>query len=189
MKKVVLIIILLAIIGITVAGYYFIAQFSSAPTTTPQSPTITSSPTQTTFCSKDQLTATIAAQGAAGNIYATLTMTNTGKTTCTIILGNTVTALFAAQNITVHYLEDSTPNRLLLAPSASVYSQVHYPNGPQCQSGIKEQPVTFLYKADQETVAFVPNAQTGKVALQACSSPQEKTQIDIWPLSKQPVTP
>lgn len=128
-------------------------------------------------------------QGAAGNIYDTLTITNTGSTPCEIILGNTITVTADATNIVFHNQKILASENFLLATGAKVYSQLHYPNGPQCQSGISQQPITVLYKTDMTTVPFTPDSQTGKLLIQACSSPQEKTTVDIWPLSKDPVTP
>ena len=191
MKNLTLIVILIVIILFAVMGYYFILSYSAHNNTNTKSPTIIPSPTQTqlTLCKKNQLAATISSEGAAGNIYATLTLTNTGKTTCIILLDNTITAMFTAKNIAIHYIENVSNDDFSLAPSAKVYSQVHYPNGPQCQSGIKQQPINFLYQTDQTAVMFEQNPQMGKVLVQACVSEAEKTTIDIWPLSKTPINP
>jgi len=186
MKKIILTIILIAIMGFTVANYYLISHFSNphaalSPSATPTSP-------QTAFCQSNQLSGKIDAQGAAGNIYATLTLTNTGKTSCEIVLGNTITVLFNARNIITHYEQNIQEENFILAPGAKVYSQVHYPNGPQCQSTIIQQPIAFFYKTDQASLAFKPTEPTGKLIVQACSSQSEKTMIDIWPISKTPIT-
>jgi len=187
MKKIILIIILLVIIIFTVVSYHVIAHFSTQSTNTVMTPPQPS--TGESLCQKNQLETSLSSQGAAGNIYDTLTLTNKGKTTCTVVLGNTVTAQFEASNMTIHYIENVPSENFVLAPDANVYSQIHYPNGPQCQSGIKEQPISFYYKNGQTSLLFVPNAQTLKLTVQACLSPNEKTIIDIWPLSKQPITP
>lgn len=189
MKRMPLMFVLLVIIIFTVAGYYFIAQFGATHTTPTQTLPTISIKKPALPCQKSQLAANISFQGAAGNIFATITMTNTGKTACTIVLGNSITAMFEAKNILIHYIETVTTENFLLAPSATAYSQIHYPNGPQCQSEIKQQPVTFLYKTDQTALPITPNAQTEKPLIQACSSETEKTIIDIWPLAKQPITP
>ena len=142
-----------------------------------------------TFCQPNQLSGDIATQAAAGNIYATLTLTNTGKTACEIVLGNTVTAKFDAKNISIHIEQPSSSKNFMLAPGAKVYSQIHYPNGPQCQSGISQKPITFLYTNAQTSLMFTSTTpQTEKLVVQACLSQLEKTVVDIWPLSKNPIT-
>lgn len=187
MKKLILISILVAIIAFTVWGYYFIKPFSSLSKAIAPTPTVVLS--QTPQCQKNQLTTNISAQGAAGNIYATLELTNTGTTSCAVMLGNTLTAIFTANNMAIKYAQAVPTETFVLTPSAKVYSQIHYPNGPQCQSGIKEQPITVLYQANQVTIPFNPNAPNDKLVVQACLSQSEQTTIDIWPLSKNPITP
>lgn len=194
MKNRVITILLLAVIILAVLGYFVMTKTAThnntsiAATPFPPSPT-TSSPAQTLQCQNDQLSATISAQGAAGNIYATLEMTNSGKTACEVMLGNTVTAVFDAKNIVIHYQQTIPSENFTLTPNAKVYSQIHYPNGPQCQSGITEEPITFLYKTAQTTVLFkTASPQNEKLIVQACKSQSEKTTIDIWPLSQSPIT-
>lgn len=189
MKSPVLILILAVIIAFTVANYFFIAHFSNPKAAiTPSSTLPPTSTAETSFCQKGQLAADIMSQGAAGNIYATLTLTNTGKSSCEIVLGNTISANFNADNIVTNYKQNLLKQDIMLAPSAKVYSQVHYPNGPQCQSPIMEKPITFIYKTDQTVIPFQPTTPGGQTLVQACSSPSEKTVIDIWPLSKRPIT-
>ena len=173
------------IIGAT-GGYYFIAHYGTlymSKKVKTQLPTPDSA-----YCQKDQLETSMSTQGAAGNIYDELIITNKGKKACLIVLGNTITALFNAKNIITHYIEIVPNQNYTLAPSATVYSQVHYPNGPQCQNGIHIQPLTLYYKTAQITIPFTPGVKGGKLVVQACRSQNEKTSIDIWPLSKQPIS-
>jgi hypothetical protein len=199
MRNLILTFILLAIIALSTALYFLISHFS-APTTVvvPQASTVSISPmqtqaptvtSQTEFCQKNQLSGTLSSQGAAGNIYAKLELINTGKTPCEVVLGNTVYALFTANNILSHSEQSVVSETFIIAPGAKVYSQVHYPNGPQCQSGITPKPITFVYKSNETSTAFVPDTQTGNLMIQACKSEMEKTTIDIWPLSETQVTP
>jgi len=195
-KNLTLIFILLAIISLSFAIYFLISHFS------PPSPDVTQVPTNSVSlsptviptqpsdqsCKQNQLTTKVTSQGAAGNIYDTLTITNTGIP-CEVILGNSITVAAGATNIVFHNQETITSENYLLATGAKVYSQLHYPNGPQCQSGISQQQITVLYKTGNITVPFTPDSETGKLRIQACSSPQEKTTVDIWPLSKNPITP
>lgn len=186
MKKIILTFILVVIIAFTVVNYYFIAHFSSSPASINPSPTAIHS--QTNLCQSNQLSGTMTTQGAAGNIYAALELKNIGKTACTITLGNTVSAIYHANNIVINYKQHSNLQQLILSPLATVYSQIHYPNGPQCQSGITEKQITFLYHAGLISVAFQPTTQDETLQVPACDSPKEKTTIDIWPLSQNPVT-
>lgn len=193
MKLLVLITIILGIIGLSVLFFNTRPKSDTQNgiiTTPSPAKAVSSSPPQTVVCGEKQLAGSISTQGAAGNIYATLELTNTGTTACQITLGNSITAAFDASNIDLHYQQQSTPQAFMLAPSAKVYSQVHYPNGPQCSSGVREEQVTFFYKTDQTSVTFAPvNIQQEKVVVQDCVSPAERTVIDIWPLSKTPITP
>jgi uncharacterized protein DUF4232 len=188
MKKLILIIILLIIIAFTAAGYFFIVHFQKPNAPIKQTPSAMVSQTQSQFCQTNQLSGDVMTQGGAGNIYATLTLTNSGKTACTVVLGNTVKVTFNAKNIVTNYKKNAPSQNFMLAPGGKVYSQIHYPNGPQCQSPIKEVPITFLYKTDQTSVTFQPNSLSLKLSIQACSSETEKTIVDIWPLSKNPIT-
>jgi len=187
MKKVILVIILLLIIAFTTAGYYFIAHFSKPHAPIRQNPSAMISQTQTQFCQQNQLSANITTQGAAGNIFATLILINTTKTSCEVTLGNTIMGVFNAKNIVTNYKQNAPAQNFILAPSGKVYSQIHYPNGPQCQSSIVEQKINFVYKTAQTSITFQSTGPGEKLLVQACSAPSQKTVIDIWPLSKNPI--
>jgi hypothetical protein len=196
MKNMRLIIILSIIIAFCVAGYYFLQTFSKpqnvskypAPpfiklSTSPSSANLmTKTSPASSQCTQGQLQATIIEQAGAGNIY--------GKTACSLELGNTIAVMTDTKNVTIHY-QKTAPNMMyILAPGANVYSQVHYPNGPQCQSGISPKPITFLYKSGQISDTFQSKTpHMGTLMIQACTSPTEKTTIDIWPLSISPINP
>jgi len=184
--------LIFAIVIFGAAGYFFIIKshttqtLSQYPTSSTQ--TLSISPTgQRAKCLENQLAATVSTEGAAGNIYGTLVLTNTGKTPCTVVLGNTVTAAAEAKNVIIHDQENASLQTIILVPAEKVYSQVHYPNGPQCQSGISPSHLTLFYKTDKTTIAFHPIPQ-GTLLVQSCTSPTEKTTIDIWPLAKTPIT-
>jgi hypothetical protein len=191
MKNLTLIFILLAIISLSSVLYFLLSHFSPPAAVISQVPTDSISPTSiptqpdNNLCKQNQLVAKVSSQGAAGNIYDTLTITNTANP-CEIVLGNTIMVNFSANNIVLHKQKIVSSQNYLLATNAKVYSQLHYPNGPQCQKGIAPKPITILYKVGQTSVPFVPDVQTGKVEIQACSSDAEKTTVDVWPLSKNP---
>jgi uncharacterized protein DUF4232 len=201
MRKLTLLVILLAIFAFSTALYFLITHFNPPVENVQQIQTVSvtpvyttaptqaiQSPIQTAFCQQDQLTTQLSAQGAAGNIYANLELTNTGKTSCEIVLGNTVTAEITVNNVLLHQEQSASSENFTLTPGAKVYSQIHYPNGPQCQSGIMPLPIIFIYKTAETSVPFIPDARTGKLLVQACRSDAEKTTIDIWPLSKTPIS-
>jgi hypothetical protein len=204
MKKLTITMILLATVALCTASYFLLIKFSTpenayrypAPPFVPLTPTHvpTAIPTkmQTTQCTPNQVQATISTQGAAGSIYGNLILTNTGKEACDLEIGNEVIATFdgkyiVPENIVIHDVQSVPSEDLMLAPGEKLYSQVHYPNGPQCQSGIKPIQISFL--VNQSSISFEPDSHTGNLILQACSSAKEKTIIDFWPLSKTPITP
>jgi len=193
MKKLTISVILLAIVSLSFALYFLISKFSPQTPVASESPQVSVSisqmptSTQTALCQQNQLTGTLSSEGAAGSIYVTLELSNSGKTACEVVLGNTITTTLDAKNIELNQKQTVGSGNFNLAPGAKVYSQAHYPNGPQCQSGVTPKPVTFLYKSSQTSVSFTPNRQTGQVMIQTCSSQSEKTTVDIWPLSKTPI--
>lgn len=184
-KPVVLFIIFLAIIGAVIFAFLKPSHQSIGPTPTPTS-TQTSSPTseQTQLCQTNQINATITSQGAAGSIYGKLTMKNISDKSCHVTLGNTIKANFTAANISFKYQENPPATDFVLEPNATVYSQVRLPNGPQCQSGISPKEITFTYN----NISFATTNKT-PLMIQSCTSPSEQTVVDIWPLSKTPITP
>ncbi len=196
MKKIMLTVVLL---GIIFAAAFIFTSKSNAPktATAPLSPTpntVTPLPTlpgtnvAIVFCGSSQLSGNISTEGAAGSIYATLTLTNIGNSTCKVILGNTISAIFDADNIDAQNVQSGQTKNFSLTPQEKVYSQARLPNGPQCQSGIVQKQISFFYKAADTSVEFKPtSANQLKLTVQACTSPAEKTTIDIWPLSENPV--
>jgi hypothetical protein len=179
-KKVLSVIGFILIVLIVIGGIIFKAvhPFNPSGTIEPGSSVNT---IITSYCTSDQLKADARYEPAAGNIYGTLTITNTSNRDCNIVLGNSIHAEYDATNITTGF-EDMTPNNhiYLLKAGSKVYSQVHYPNGPQCQSQISPKPIVFSYEANNIKVDF------DSTSVSACSG-NENTQIDIWPLSINPI--
>jgi len=175
MKYIIFGIIFLTVIGITVFAF----SKRSHPAT--QSVPISH---QEQHCQRDQIKATFSSEGAAGNIYGQLTMTNISSKPCHISLGNTITITTDTHTIVSNYTQKSPTTDFVLAPGATVYSHVHFPNGPQCQSGVAQKAISFLYT----TIEFRSITKT-PILVQACVSPSEKTIIDIWPLSQIAPTP
>lgn len=181
-------VVILILIIIASAGTFIYFYKPQAPKPSPlptaynnplPSPTPSSSPISNSDCTSNQLKTTASFDTAAGNVYATLTIANISATDCEVTLGNSISAKYSATNITSVYKSSPPMQTYTLAAGAKVYSQVHYPNGPQCQSTIIQQPVTLTYGTDVNFDSFT---------ISACTGP-EKTQIDIWPVSQTPVTP
>jgi hypothetical protein len=204
MKKLTGIVLLLAIIALVVVVNFLFSKFT--PQNNPVitlSPTITQTSTQTSpaaisqapspdqskLCKKEQLSTQVSSQGAAGNIYAKIEIANIGKSSCVVALGDTITVQLYAQNVTLHYQQTVPTDYLTLNPSEKVYSQIHYPNGAQCPSGGVQKQVSFLYFVPQTTYQIDLGAPVEKLSILQCTSQSEITTIDIWPLSKNPVTP
>ena len=133
-------------------------------------------------CHPKLLQAIISPEGTAGSTYAKLEITNIGTTSCQVTLGNTITTKFAASNITIHDQEKKPSETIMLAPSKKIYSQIHYPNGAQCSSGVTEKEIVFFY---QTALPFQTKNQD-TIKIQTCKSDSEKTVIDIWPVSQIP---
>ena len=198
MKQLILIVLIFATLLFGGAAYYY-SQKSSVtvrPNIIP-TPTIrvqaTAIPTNNSvYCLSSQLQAHIALQGAAGNIFGVLTLKNISQKSCEILGGTFITASYAAtvKNITVSHVGNVQTHNFILSPSQTLYSQVHYPNGPQCQSvGLNPTPVTFSYKiSPTETVVFSPEGNGLSAVVQACKSPTDITAIQVWNLSNTPIT-
>lgn len=191
MKQIALILILLISVGI---GGFFLLNNRSTPAQnqpppaapTRQTPTATSQ-RESVLCEPEQLSGTISLEPAAGNIYGSLVLTNTGTVPCNVTLGSSITAIYQAKNITLKYNSAPTPHEVTLEPNEKAYSQVHYPNGPQCPGPTAEQPVRFLYEVDGQTVPFIVAGTKKETAVvQACTDTTTTT-IDIWPLSLEPI--
>ena len=169
---------ILALVGV----YLYVFKFSdlrqpspaSTPSERPISPLESSTPSLS-YCTENDLKATIQSEGAAGNIYTILMLENISGKDCTIVLGNTIKAKYTATNIATSYQNNESQNYNLV-PNGKVYSQVHYPNGPQCQSSISPQEVSLSYEANNVKINF------DTITVSACSG-NEITTIDIGSLS------
>ena len=143
---------------------------------------------QPSYCLPTDLGAIVNLEGAAGNIYGTVTITNTSAHACQIIGSNFVQASFVAKNLSLATQGQPGPATLTLAPQQAVYSQIHYPNGPQCSGQIQNAAVTFSYKISATDSVEIKN-QNGDTmqTIGVCSSLSESTTIDGWSISQKPV--
>lgn len=143
------------------------------------------------FCELDDLQPQIMLEPAAGNIYGKLTIENISKEKCRILGENFPILDFGSQvvsNVKVIQHGKSEASSYLLNPGQVVYSQVHFPNGPQC-SKVKTIQVSFDYKFSPTQMLTFKN--TGRVddTMNICEKQDETTDVDIWNISPSPITP
>ena len=170
-----------------VIGFFVFSQ-KYKNTFVPPIPTPTPTSTQVTFCKPQDLQANITSEGAAGNIYGTLTIKNISSSTCTIQGNNFVAARFSATNVILDQQGDPGSTQIDMSPNQIVYSQMHFPNGPQCSSGIIQSPVTFTYQiSPTDKVTFKPGTGLSAPSVTACKAGSEITQLDVWSISLQPL--
>ncbi|HZE87149.1 MAG TPA: hypothetical protein VE090_02975, partial [Methylomirabilota bacterium] len=151
------------------------------------------SPTGATYCTPQNLQTLLTLSPAAGNIYGTFTIKNISQQTCQIIGNNDITPKYNTQtvtNINISRLGISAPQIFQLSSGQTVYSQVHYPNGPQCSTGIQTTPVTFSHQlSPQNTITFANQNGTTAENVTTCKAQADITTMQIWNLSSQPITP
>lgn len=193
------------IVGVVIVFFLGWIIYTQRPSTVPVSQTKKISPAVTrsisvspsplaklSFCSPKNLEAVVSLSAGAGNIYATVTIKNISKNPCQILGNQSIAAQYDIQtvkNITVVYVGKQQRDLFTLTPQQSIYSQIHYPNGPQCQSiGLNSTNVTFTYKiSPDDTITF--KNQDGKTAqiVQTCKDPTDMTEIEIWNIASEPI--
>jgi hypothetical protein len=189
---------LIAIIILVGGAFYFLSKSTKTanttnPTPSPSAMASTSTPEpisdtpSITFCLPKDLEGTVNLEGAAGNIYGTVAIVNISQKKCEIMGNNFLTADYTAQNITVKNNGEVGPSTMTLLPGKTVYSQIHYPNGPQCSGMANQTKITLKYQINSnEFITF--KTQTGDgLSIPTCSSSSEITQLDLWSLSTKPI--
>ena len=188
MKKIFILFVILAILFI---GDLYFLKFSNNSHIKPIFPT--SSVTQTPinnlgFCNPSDLEANMSTEGAAGNIFGTLTIKNISKNNCQIIGSNFIQPSLNAVNLTVKDEAQTGPETFTLTPNQTVFSQIHYPNGPQCSSQVIQTNISYIYKISaSETINFKNQNGSTNLTIGICQSPNENTELDVWSLSQKPV--
>lgn len=185
MKKTltIIFILLLIVIGLYIVILQVKPQTNIKPivTSTPSASEVSQSQK---YCSINALQSVIQFEGAAGSVYGTLAIQNISDTACTIIGNNYIQPIFSASTITVAAQGDPGSGLINLNPKQAVYSRVRYPNGPQCQNGVVQDEVSFMYKISlTDTVLF--HSDDGKTLqkVNACKADSEKTVIQVWSLA------
>lgn len=157
-------------------------------TPTPTIPvTVLASTSLVSFCKTNNINATITTQGAAGNIYGNLVIQNTSAFSCKTQGNQFINVVFSAANIKVIPQGKTGPTTITLSPHQKVYSQIHYPNGPQCNGPSKQTPVTYTYAISPiDSVTFTSGENTSATSVTTCVSPNQTTQLDVWSIYLQP---
>jgi len=162
------------------------------PTTAVLSPMTTQTQNTTSYCSPQDLQANLSLSPGAGNVYGTFTLKNISQANCQVLGNNFIAANYnttTVKNITIMHEGITQSAPFQLSPNQTIYSQVHYPNGPQCQGSTVATPVTFTYKiSPADTVTFAN--QTGNKAqnVMTCAT-SDITAIEIWQISLMPIPP
>lgn len=191
MKKSVLVFLLLIIL---IAGGIYLYQQNhvvTAPTTQQIIPSPSTKPkpsptlAQTSYCTTDALDPRVSLETAAGNTYANISLKNISGKTCSIDGNNFILPTSSAANVTITKEGKEGPQYITLAPDQTVYSQVHYPNGPQCTSETETYAITFAYKiSPSQTITFFDKDSNPDLSLTGCKSEEEKTPIQVWSISE-----
>jgi hypothetical protein len=141
------------------------------------------------YCSSSDLQALLSLDHAAGNVYGTFTLKNISGYSCQVLGGQFIQANYTSSNTKVVHVGQTPSQSFELAPGQTIYSQVHYPNGPQCSSSVTPINVTFTYSVSPtESVTFRDQSGKAEQSVQACTSQQDITEIQVWNMSPQPIT-
>ena len=145
-------------------------------------------PTEEVFCSPQDIEGNLTLQGAAGNIYGDITLKNISNQKCTIEGDKFIAASFSATNVKILPQGQKGSSTIALRPGQIVYSQIHYPNGPQCSGSTVQTPINFSYEVSPTSiVTFAPTGHLPSTTVPTCTSTNEITQIDVWGISLNPL--
>lgn len=136
------------------------------------------------YCTQDEIDAVMSTEGAAGNIYGTITIKNISSRVCAIEGDKYIAVQYSPKNIQVVTKGEKGSVKMELQPNQTVYSQIHYPNGPQCSGSTKDTPVNFSYQLSPTSIiTFAPSGHIPSVMMPTCMSDSEITKIDVWSIS------
>ena len=191
MKKIIIFITLFFALALISVGYVLrTPSIPSVPNPTPTSTPITAMPTENPlgFCTSSDLESTIVLDAAAGNIFGTISIKNISQNNCKIEGDNFIKPTFTAKSITVSTQGSAGPQSIILTPNQTVYSQVHFPNGPQCQSGISQINISFSYQVSStDSVIFKNQNGSTQQAMVVCSLSTDLTDVQVWSIWAKPL--
>jgi hypothetical protein len=142
------------------------------------------------FCSPTELEGSIQLDGAAGNVYGKVMIKNISERACDIVGSNYLDVRYDIRNVrNVELMPQGTPGESILhiEPNQTVYSQIHYPNGPQCSGATKSINVLYAYRVSTGNEVIVKKPSGEATSLNVCTS-SKMTTVDIWPLSTSEIT-
>ncbi|HOX29784.1 MAG TPA: DUF4232 domain-containing protein [Candidatus Paceibacterota bacterium] len=147
-------------------------------------------------CSAADLSAQVIFEGAAGTIYGAMSIKNISDKACTIA-GNGFPKLnydkATVKNLNIATLGLPSASTYTLQPGSAVYARIHFPNGPQCGSGIKmanamlNYPIAPGIDVTFENVLPQGGQNRPEFSITACNDPKDITDIKITNLSDQPI--
>lgn len=143
------------------------------------------------YCTPSQLKAEALPEGAAGNIYVTLTIKNISKEPCQIVGNNTLSVDYPSSvtNFQTVNKKPATTPMFTLEPNQKIYALIHYPNGPQCSSKATAVNTMVSYAiSPNDSVIFTPVMDT-TLSILSCESNSDITTIDLYGLSDTEVLP
>lgn len=189
MKKRIALICIGILLFLGTVGYFVLHATKPTPTL-PPNPTPTSAVDE--YCTPTALQTQVNLSPGAGNIYGTFTLKNISQASCKILGGEFIAVHFDStiKNIAITHIGQIQKDPFAVQPGQTIYSQIHYPNGPQCQSvGLTSVPVTFTYQiSPTQVVSFTSIGQQIKPIVQACKNPTDITTIEIWNMAIKPIT-
>jgi hypothetical protein len=141
------------------------------------------------YCTYENIKGTVNFEGAAGNVYGTLIMTNTSDSTCLVKGDGFATINFSteeAKNIKVINGKPSGEKEYSLDPGETLKAQIHYANGPQCSSLPRQVNISIEYTLSPlSSVTFSNRDGRNDFSIPACENPKEITYVDVTAFSKE----
>lgn len=140
------------------------------------------------FCQSASLKALIELEGSAGNTFGMLSIQNTSTQKCAIVGSNFVNVLSSARNLTTEHMGKKGQTTFSLTPSQTVYSQINFQNGPQCNGNTEQSTLTVTYNiSPANSVTFRDLTGKSAQAITVCAKNTDITKVDLWGLSLQPI--
>lgn len=121
----------------------------------------------------------------------TLTLKNVSTISCQVTGNNIVKVDYpiSVTNFKAVTKRQPTTPVFVLTPNQTIYSLIHFPNGPQCSSQATGVNTGVSYQiSPKDTISFKPTTGT-TLEIPSCASSSELTTIDVYPFSSQQVTP
>jgi hypothetical protein len=185
--------IIFIIIVLICAGLYVIfgmkmggLEQTSGPITSVTQPIRMSPAQEQIFCLPTQLKASIDSQGAAGNIYGKITIKNISQTTCHVIGNNELKVEYptSVQNFQIVQKGESATEIFTLAPNQAIYSLIHFSDSPQCSSKLINIATFVTYAFSRKDILIFSSNRGNIITIPSCENVSEKTQIDLYPFSR-----